>query len=179
MYLIDASVLITAKNQYFEIDRVPEFWDWLTFQGQLGNVKIPHEIYEEFRAPKKEDGTQDALASWASDPIVKTALLLPSEVSIEHLQLVITNGYNLQHPTDEDVETMGKDPFLISYALSLPDNCCVVTAEWSKPSINFAKSKMPDVCNRLNVRSCDLFTLLRELNFTTNFRERSGVKMDI
>nr|WP_234706678.1 DUF4411 family protein [Ensifer aridi] len=27
VYLLDANVLITAKNQYYPIHRVPEFWD--------------------------------------------------------------------------------------------------------------------------------------------------------
>lgn len=29
LYLLDANVLIAAKNSYYAFDRVPEFWEWL------------------------------------------------------------------------------------------------------------------------------------------------------
>lgn len=61
IYLLDASVLITANRQYYAIDRVPEFWGWLVYMGEMGNVKIPKEIYEEFK-----DG-KDALSIWARE----------------------------------------------------------------------------------------------------------------
>ncbi len=48
MYLLDANTLIDAKDYYYPIERVPEFWDWLIFHGQRGNIKIPIEIYREF-----------------------------------------------------------------------------------------------------------------------------------
>ena len=46
LYLIDASMLITANNSYYPVDTVPEFWEWLLHQAQSGNVKMPLEIYE-------------------------------------------------------------------------------------------------------------------------------------
>lgn len=47
LHLLDANTLIDAKRDYYPIDRVPEFWDWLNFHGQQGNIKIPIEVYEE------------------------------------------------------------------------------------------------------------------------------------
>ena len=35
LYLLDASVLITAYNSYYPIDRVPEYWEWLVHMGGL------------------------------------------------------------------------------------------------------------------------------------------------
>ncbi len=29
LYLLDANVLIDADRDYYPIDRVPEFWDWI------------------------------------------------------------------------------------------------------------------------------------------------------
>lgn len=173
IYLIDASVLITASHGYFEIDRVPEFWDWLFFQGQLGRVKIPHEIYEEFRASVKQDGTRDALAEWANQPEIKKALLLQGEANITHVQHVLEHGYKIALPTDVDLEAMAQDPFLISYAFNLgAANSCIVSAEGSKKSQKFARSKVPDVCENLGVKCCNLPGLLKSLNFSTDFRRR-------
>ena len=61
LYLLDANVLIEANRDYYPIDRVPEFWDWLIAMGENGRVKIPLEIYEEVT-----DGN-DAVAVWLRD----------------------------------------------------------------------------------------------------------------
>ena len=79
LYLLDANTLIDAQRDYYPIDRVPEFWDWLVFQGQQGNIKIPIEVYEEFADTKDKDGNKDALAAWAERMEVKEALLFGDE----------------------------------------------------------------------------------------------------
>jgi hypothetical protein len=55
LYLFDANVLITAKNTYYPIDQIPEYWEWLQFQGSAGNIKLPLEIMEEILAGKSDD----------------------------------------------------------------------------------------------------------------------------
>ena len=47
LYLLDANVLIRAHGDYYPIDRVPPFWNWLIAEGEAGHVKIPFEIYDE------------------------------------------------------------------------------------------------------------------------------------
>ena len=49
LYLLDANVLIDANRDYYPIDRVPEFWEWLEYQGESGIVKVPLEVYEELK----------------------------------------------------------------------------------------------------------------------------------
>jgi len=58
LYLLDANVLIDANRDYYPFERVPEFWEWLQYQGEIGTVKLPLEVFEELR-----EG-QDALAIW-------------------------------------------------------------------------------------------------------------------
>jgi hypothetical protein len=53
LYLLDANILITANNSYYPLDQVPEFWSWIQYQGESGNVKIPLEILEEIQAGRK------------------------------------------------------------------------------------------------------------------------------
>ena len=36
LYLLDANVLIDANRDYYPIERVPEFWEWLAEMGRLG-----------------------------------------------------------------------------------------------------------------------------------------------
>jgi hypothetical protein len=55
LFLFDANVLITASNNYYPIDQVPEFWEWLHHQASAANIKMPLEIMEEILAGKKDD----------------------------------------------------------------------------------------------------------------------------
>jgi len=47
VFLLDANVLICCFHDYYPIDRVPEYWEWLAFQGEVGVVKIPAAIWDE------------------------------------------------------------------------------------------------------------------------------------
>lgn len=72
--------------------------------------------------------------------------------------------------TDEEVLKIGHDPFLIAYALVDAANRRVVTTEASKPSATRANRRVPDVCRDLGITSCNMFKLIRELDFSTNWR---------
>ena len=109
LYLIDANVLIDANRDYYPTDRVPEFWDWLVAMGRRGRVKVPLEIYEEIIAGN------DALVDWLKDN--KNAMLLDESVSADLVANVVDRGY-ANDLTDDELEIMGRDPFLIAYALA-------------------------------------------------------------
>ena len=38
--LLDANVLIDANRDYYPIERVPEFWEWLAAMGEQGLVRF-------------------------------------------------------------------------------------------------------------------------------------------
>ncbi len=44
VYLLDANVLIRAHAGYYPLDRIPQFWDWLLEQAEVGVVKMPMQI---------------------------------------------------------------------------------------------------------------------------------------
>ena len=168
LYLLDANTLINAKNNYYPIERVPEFWDWLVFQGQASNIAIPIEIYEELKDTNPKHGERDELALWAESLEVKDALLLNEEAQADLVAHVTYQGY-LSDPTDDDLTKMGRDPFLISYALKDVSDRCIVTAEVSKPKRKGANRHVPDVCAALGVRCINSFDLIRELDFSTSW----------
>ena len=128
LYLLDANTLIDAKRDYYPIERIPEFWDWLLFQGEQGNIKIPIEQYEEFYDKKDNDGNKDELATWAEKEEVKEALLFGEEIEQGLVARVTYDGYTA-NPTDDELIKIGRDPFLIAYALKDPINRCIVTTE--------------------------------------------------
>lgn len=165
LYLCDANVPITAHNSYYAIDRVPEFWEWFVYMGQSNRIKIPIEIIEEIKAGRKEN---DLLYEWIRDKDNLDALTLDEEVDSTILQRVVAEGY-APDLTDDEIELLGRDPFLVAYALAGPSRC-VVTTEASKPSKKRQNRRLPDVCMDLAVPWCDTFTLIRELGFSTSWK---------
>lgn len=165
IYLLDANVLIDANRDYYSMDRVPEFWAWLVHQGSNDAVKIPIEIYEEIK-----DG-KDALATWAKDDAVEDALLL-NEAADPTIVAPITDGGYASDLTDDEIEKIGRDPFLISYAMIDPNDRTVVTTEVSKPRRKRANQHIPDVCGTFGLRCRNTFEFVRELNFSTNWQQR-------
>jgi hypothetical protein len=168
LYLIDASVLITANNQYYAVDRVPEFWSWLRHVGEQGNAKMPLESFEEVKEGRK-DAEKDLLFAWIQDPDTKITFLFEEEVNVTLVQRVINDGY-APDLTDDEVEQIGRDPFLIAYALAAPTDRCVVTTEVSKPSRKRQNRRIPDVCQTMGVLCTDPFTFCRALGFRTSWK---------
>ncbi len=168
LYLLDANTLIDAKRDYYPIDRVPEFWEWIIFNGEKGNIKIPIEVYEEFSDTKGKDGKKDELAIWSEQPEVKEALLLNEEAEQDLVAKITYDGY-VDNPTDDELVKIGRDPFLLSYALKNIEKRCIVSTEVSKPSKKGANRKVPDVCRDFKIRCINNFQMFRELNFSTNW----------
>jgi hypothetical protein len=162
LYLLDADSIITGDRLAYPLRRFPVFWEWLYVMGVNGHVKIPLEQYQEIVAGRGD------IVSWIRDPRIRDALLLTDEAVPELVTRVTLNGYG---ELDEDeVEQVGRDPFLISYALSDPRNRTVVTFETSAPGKTRANRKIPDVCTSLGVPCCTLYTMMEALDFTTTWQ---------
>lgn len=149
--------------------RVPEFWAWLVYQGNSGNIKIPVEVYDELTDKTTPKVDRDELSLWADQPEVKDALLFDEDSEPDLVARVTYGGYT-PNPTDSEIFKMGADPFLISYALTSINNRTIVTVETSKPSRKRANKHIPDVCATLGVRCIDTFRLLDELDFRTDWQ---------
>jgi hypothetical protein len=169
LHLLDSNVLITANRDYYPLERVPEFWDWLVHHGAAGQIKMPVEMVEEVR-----EGT-DSLARWLSDRDRQEALLFDEDASVALVQRVINEGY-APDLNDLEVEKIGRDPFLISYALKATNERCVVTTEVSKPKRQRANRHLPDVCAQLKVTWMDSFGLVKALDFSTSWKGRPAGK---
>lgn len=162
LYLLDANTLITAKNLYYQMERVPEFWDWLLHHGQQGSVKIPPEIFNELRSGN------DGLAVWVKNSDVEAALHLNEEAESDWVRHVLDIGY-APDLTDIDLEKIGMDPFLVAHALTDSANRIVISGEVSAPKKQRANRRVPDVCRAVGVQCMNIFALVNDLNFSTNW----------
>jgi hypothetical protein len=158
VYLLDANVPIEADETYYPLARIKPFWSWLINQGENGIIKIPRLIFNEITPPP------GPLADWIRLDEVRKALVLEENPSTALVQKVIDEGYA---PDLNDVETtrIGKDPFLIAFAMARPDRV-VVTKERSKPTATRGKRKIPDVCDQFGITWMTDFKLYDVLQFT-------------
>lgn len=163
LYLLDANVLIDANRDYYPIERVPEFWQWLLHHARSGRVKIPAEIHDEVKRGN------DDLAQWVKEREIKDALVLDAEAHPADVRRAIRRGY-APNLTDTEIDKLGRDPFLIAYALRDARNHCIVTTEISKPSKKRANRHLPDAADRLGIETYNTFELTRRLDFRTQWR---------
>jgi len=168
LYLLDANVLITAHNSYYPVDAVPEFWEWLAYQGRAGNIKMPVETFEEVK-DGSNDANKDLLYAWVQDKAHKAAILFDGDVQPQLVQQVI--GEYAPDLTDDELEAIGRDPFLIAHALAAPADRSVVTTEVSKPKLSRQNRRIPDVCRDVGVQCYDTFAMLRILKFSTSWHD--------
>ena len=131
LHLLDANVLIDASRDYYPMDRVPEFREWLVHVGKHKKVKIPLEIYCELEVGN------DQLSSWLKGH--KNEMLLHQAVSPQLVAHVINQGY-ADDLSDEDIEKIGQDPFLVAYAVADVEHRRVVTTELRRHPCSLAFS---------------------------------------
>lgn len=163
LYLLDANVLIDANRDYYPMSRIPEFWTWLAHHGRLGLIKIPVEVRDEVK-----EGTDD-LAKWIKRSEVAEALVLADEPDPILVDKAVREGY-APDLTDDEILKLGRDPFLIAYALRNPAEHRIVTTEVSKPSRERANRQLPDAAKRLGIETLNTFELTRQLDFRTDWR---------
>lgn len=162
LFLLDADTLIRGDREFYPLRRFPVFWRWLLHQGETGQAKIPIEQYEEITVGNGE------LVDWLCEAGVKDALVLDEEANPEAIAMVLAMGYG--HNLNEDeVELLGRDPFLISYALADPPNRTVVTFEVAAPNQRRGKRKIPDGCAPFGIQCCNLTGFIHARDFTTDW----------
>lgn len=157
LYLLDANVPIRAHGDYYPIDRIKPFWEWLLGEAEAGRVKMPREIYDEVAK------SHDLLGQWLRRPEVKKAIILPDATNGATVAQVIAQGY-APDLDDIELEKIGRDPFLVAAAMGGVGRV-VVTREVSAPKKQRANRKVPDVCTTMGIPWIDDFELWRQLDF--------------
>ena len=162
-HLLDSNVLIDADRDYYPIERVPEFWDWLLHLAGQGLARVPLEAFEEITGGKGQ------LVDWIKKH--KAVLLEETRLETGPVSRTVEEGYAADL-TEDELEKLGMDPFIVAYGLALPGQVTIVTMERSRPSRQRANRHIPDVCADLEVPCIDTFQMLRELDFRTDWRKR-------
>lgn len=153
MYLLDADVLIQAKNAHYGFDFVPAFWDWLIQANDRGRVFSVEAVRDEIL------GGADELATWVGG-LHGGFFLGTDAVVVPHLRYVASWANASSQYRQVAVRTFlaAADYQLIAQARAR--QFVVVTHERSEPN-SVRKIKIPDACAGVGVRSITPWELLR------------------
>jgi len=144
---MDTSAWIGMK-QVYPARTFPTLWNKLDTLTKNTRLISPNEVFKEL---ERKD---DEVFKW-----VKQRKKIFSKLNDEEM-IALTLGIEAEFPNwvDHQKETPEADPFVIALAClekknlqMLGDECVVVSEERPRTNIN-AKSKIPDVCRRYNLR---------------------------
>jgi hypothetical protein len=156
-YVLDANVLIEAKNNHYGMDFCPAFWDWLLVAHKKGLVCSIEAVLDELKQQPDDDEEEDDLSKWVKG--TGSCLFLPHDQQMVKEFPVVASWANSQKYTLDAVNTfLGcADMFLVAFGLA--HKSIVVTHE--KPSDSVKKLKVPDACRGLGVACVRPYDMLR------------------
>lgn len=159
IYLFDASALIRSNAHYYPMSRFYQIWDWFELKATEGYIKVPYEILQEINTDN------DPLTVWTKQ--IRKKIEIRESVDQQQIEKILDIGYQFNgiKPNLNDLNHIGRDPFLIYYALKDIKNRTIVSFENSEPDKKRRKSKIPNVCSIMGVCHCYMKTLFEELDF--------------
>lgn len=153
MYLVDANVLIEAKNRYYAFDIAPGFWSWLDRAHQLSVACSIDAVLDELL-----EGN-DELAAWAR---ANAEFFRPIDQGTARHFGDLTSWATSRNFTRAALSNFtgnNADYLLVAYAREHQHT--VVTHERSQPNAR-ARVLIPDACLAMGVSTTDTFQMLRQ-----------------
>lgn len=159
-FLIDANSFIEPYNRYYPFDLAEKFWEQLKTHIENGSILLLDKVKDEL-----SQGS-DSLSGWICNINCidhrDIAIIRNYRKVLQHIQN--NNSYKetaLENWSQEQIA----DPWLIATAITY--NYTIITFEQSqniRPDNLYKNAKIPDIAEDFNVKSENLFYLMRTLN---------------
>lgn len=163
MYLVDANVLIEAKNRYYAFDIAPGFWAWLDRAREESVACSVEAVRGELLAGN------DELADWARE---NTAFFRPIDQGTTRHFGDLTTWATSQRFTQA---AMAGFTGSSAVAYAREHGYTVVTHERSQPHAR-ARILIPDACLAMGVGTIDTFHMLRQTGAQLDLRPSGPMK---
>lgn len=154
MYLLDADVLIQAKNLHYGFDIAPGFWDWILDAHSRRQVYTVEQIKQEI------DRGQDELTDWLGRT-APASFVLPYEAAdqgpLSRLMSWAT-GYGFNPAAVSKFSGSG-DLFLVAKAAAR--GWTVISHETQADPNAKVRVKIPNACLEVGVDCIGLFEAMR------------------
>ena len=163
LYLLDANILITAARDFYNFDFGNNFWDFLVRKAEYNRINSIDKVYDEII------GGNDRLKEWAKTDFFEHFLdTTEAEVLNNYSELMewVKKQKGKYNPDaiDDFREEGNADPWLIAYAMKNKQRIVIVTFERKVDNIK-RKIPIPNVCEEFDIKYCDLYKMLKNLNF--------------
>lgn len=157
-YLLDTNIFITAKHE-LPMDIYPSFWQALARLAAQGDFRSIKKVEDEIRKGK------DELVDWIDNNLPKDFFIKENNDTL--VSLTTVSQWAMANPTytpkAKNEFANVADSWIIAEALS--QSVTVVTYETPDPMCR-KRVKIPDVCNAVGVRCCNLNDVFRTLGVT-------------
>ena len=157
-YIFDTNIFIRSKNE-MPMDIWPTFWE--RFRGMVNSG----ESFTSVTVKEEIDKGKDELTEWLKNNAPRSFYLQLDEDVMS--QYAIVQNWAQSNPiySPQALNTFANvaDAYLVATASA--KQMTLVTYESSSP---YSKKRVmiPDACNAMGVRCCDLNTVLKELGIT-------------
>lgn len=165
MYLVDANVLIEAKNRYYAFDIAPGFWAWLDRAHEQAVACSIEAVRDELL-----DGN-DELADWARTNAGFFRSIDQGTTQHFPALTVWANSRNFTTSAIADFTGNNADYLLVAHARE--HQHVVVTHERSHPNAR-ARVLIPDACIAMGVTTADTFQMLRQTGAQLDLRSATS-----
>lgn len=161
-FLLDTSILITAKNSYYSFDICQGFWDFIIEQSKNKKIFFIQSVIDEIK-----DGGDD-LKYWLNKNLNNLNIINNAEQDIQKKYQMIANDvcdtskFPQFSKNEKDRFLSKADPMLIATALY--GDYTIVTNE-IKVEPNSQKIKIPNICEHYGIDyEITAFTMLKDLD---------------
>lgn len=161
MFLVDANVLIEAKNRYYAFDIAPGFWDWLDHAHRSGSACSIEAVRKVLLKGS------DELAVWARR---NTAFFRAiDQGTTQHFGPLTAWAAQGNFTPAALAEFTGNDADYLLVAYAREHQHTVVTHERSQPDAR-KRVMIPDACMAMGVNTADTFQMLRQSGAQLNLQ---------
>lgn len=164
-YLIDSNTFMTAARSFYSFDYGTKFWDFIEAQAKNNTVASIDKALEEINKGN------DALKDWANKKFKNYFLSTKEEKVLQKYAELMqwaeskSNHYT-RNAIDEFMNEDNADPWLIAYAYAYLNTSNYIIVTFEKPNPNRKnKIQIPEVCEAFQINYCDLYQMLKDLNF--------------
>lgn len=151
-YLIDANVLIEAKNAHYGFGFCPGFWDWLVQANAAGDLFVIPQVLDEIAKGK------DQLKNWCS---MLPSLRAAGPPNLSSSMTAVATWVASQSYTPAALATFLSvaDYPLVAYAHAASH--IVVTHEVAVAQVSSKRVKIPEPCKALGIQYMTPYQMLQ------------------
>lgn len=161
-FILDSNFFIQSHRITYPLDVATTFWEKVKKLFNEGKVisidKVKDEIFK----------NDDELKKWIEVNLPNECFKPTNtqEILTKYADVVkwtnSKNNHYVQNAINEFLKFENADAWLVAFALSINENCQIVTQEKSEPNRK-SKIKIPDVCNGFNIQYKNIIEMFREL----------------